>query len=208
MKAITSILLLAATATPAAAEPDVTASAAAPAPWTIGVEPRVGVTIPTSKLHAMVVGGAELDFVTPALDHKLVIGIDFAITQPSYDATASDPRIPNGMTSYTIHQTEIVLGLVGDYRFAPAGSTLVPHVGAGPVLHMLKTNETDMVAPGENTATQTKAGFELDGGVDIQAGPGLVAAEARVVYSGLDTPLTGNSNAGNIVIAAGYRIVF
>jgi hypothetical protein len=177
-------------------------------PWTMGVEPRVGVTKPTSKLGAMAVGGLEVDFATPVADHQLIVAIDFSLTQPSYSASATSAQIPGGMTTYDIHQTEVVLGLVGDYRFAAADQSLVPHAGAGPVVQMLKTNETEGVAPGENTAQQTKVGFELEGGLDIQAGPGLVAGELRVIYSGLDTPLAGGTNAGNIELAVGYRLVF
>jgi len=176
--------------------------------WTVGVEPRFGVMLPTSKLHAMAVGGVEVDLATPALDHRLGVGIDLALTQPSYDATAMDPRIPGGMTTYKIEQTEMVVGLVGTYRFADASAVLVPHVGAGPVLHLLKTNETTSVAPGENNATQTQLGLELGGGVDYRVGPGYVAGDVRFIYSNLDTPLAGSTNAGSFALALGYRFVF
>ncbi len=211
MRTICSVLFVAASVSTAAAQP---APEGAPAPgeaaaaWTAGVEPRFGVMLPTSKLHAMVVGGLEIDVALPPANHQLVLGLDLALTRPSYDATVMDPRLPGGSTTYTIHQTELVAGLTAQYRFAPAGSALVPFVGAGPMLHMLKTNETDMAAPGENTATQTKLGLELVGGLDIQAGPGLVCGEVRFLYSGLDTPLAGATNAGYIALAAGYRLVF
>ncbi|MGE5181472.1 MAG: hypothetical protein ACM31C_05400 [Acidobacteriota bacterium] len=212
MRTICSLLLVAASAGTAAAQPapeGATATSSQPATqWTAGVEPRFGVMLPTSKLRAMVVGGLEVDVALPPANHQLVLGIDLALTRPSYDATAMDPRLPGGSTSYTIHQTEVVAGLTAQYRFTPAGSPLVPFVGAGPILHMLKTNETDIAAPGENTATQTKLGLELVGGLDIQAGPGLVCGELRFLYSGLDTPLAGATNAGYIALAAGYRLVF
>ncbi len=206
MRAIILVLVSAGTAAAQPAESSGTSSSNAN--WTVGVEPRFGVMLPTSKLHAMAVGGLEVDLATPALDHKLVIGVDLALTQPSYDATAMDPRIPGGSTSYTIKQTEVVVGLTGNYRFAPASAALVPHIGAGPVLHLLKTNETTSVAPGENTATQTKVGVEVGGGVDYRVGPGYLAGDARFIYSGLDTPLAGSTNAGSFALALGYRFVF
>jgi hypothetical protein len=42
-----------------------TASGAEVFGWTLGVSPRIGVTIPTSKLGAMIVGGLELDLALP-----------------------------------------------------------------------------------------------------------------------------------------------
>jgi len=48
----------------------------------------------------------------------------------------------------------------------------------------------------------------LGGGVDLRAGPGFVVGEVRVVYSGLDNLLAGGSNAGNLVVATAYRLVF
>jgi hypothetical protein len=197
MRSITTILCITVAGATASAEP-----------WTMGVEPRFGMTIPTSKLTAMAVGGLEVDYALPVANHQLVAALDFGLTRPSYDASASDPRIPGGMTAYTIHQTEMVIGAVASYRLAPADHTLIPHVGAGPLLHLLKTNETAMLAPGENTATQTKLGVEAVLGLDYTAGPGLLAADLRFLYSGLDTPLTGGSNAGNVELAVGYRFVF
>src|SRR2546428_752710 len=64
------------------------------------------------------------------------------------------------------------------------------------------------LAPGTNTETSGKPGFELVGGVDYKLGPGRLLGEARFVYSSLDHTLTGSSNAGNVTISLGYRFVF
>lgn len=207
MRTTITILFVAAAGVPAAADPAEQASADDTA-WTVGVEPRFGVTIPTSKLSTMVVGGLEGDYALPVANHQLILALDLALTQPSYDGTVSDPRIAGGMTTYKIHQTEWVVGLVASYRFASASHALVPHIGAGPLLHMLKTNETEGAAPGENTAQQTKLGIEVVGGIDYKAGPGLIAIDVRLLYSGLDTPIAGSTNAGNLALALGYRLVF
>jgi hypothetical protein len=177
--------------------------------WMIGVEPRLGALIPTSKLKPNVVGGLELDVVTPALDHRLVVGVDVSIAEPSYTATAMSTQLPSpGLLDYTVKQLEVVVGLTANYRFAAIGS-LVPRIGVGPLLHLLKSTETTSPSySGANTAEQTKLGVEATAGVDYKAGPGFLAGDLRFLYSGLTTPLTGGSNAGSLAIAVGYRFVF
>lgn len=179
-----------------------------PKPWQIGVAPRIGFVVPTSKLGAMVVGGIEVAYALPALNHQLIIALDMSLTRPSYDASAMDPRIPNGATTYTIHETELVVGATIGYRVFGAEHALVPWGALGPVLHMLKTSETTMVAPGENTATSTELGLELAAGVDYRVGPGFVLGGARLIYSNLDHALTGDTNAGKLGLELGYRFVF
>jgi hypothetical protein len=180
----------------------------ATAGWKIGAAARLGVAIPTSKLGSMVAGGLELDVPLPVANHQLVIAFDGTLTRPSHDGSAMDPRVPGGVATYTIHQLEFVVGVMATYRFAPAGRGLVPWLGAGPIVHLLSTRETTSLSPDANTATATKLGGELGGGLDLRAGPGFVVGELRVVYSGLDNLLAGESNAGNLVIATAYRLVF
>lgn len=209
MKTLMIISVLAASSSAYADEPPAAASTSTNVEaetWKVGIEPRLGFALPTSKLGANVGGGLEVD-VAVAMQGKLVVGVDASLTQPSYSSTAMDSRIPGGMATYDIHQTELLVGATIQYRI-PASAKLVPRVGLGPALHMLKTNETNNIAPGNNTAQQTKLGLEALAGVDYKAGPGYVAGDLRLIYSGLDTPLTGSSNAGNIGLAVGYRIVF
>jgi hypothetical protein len=204
-----------ATATPApAVQADAsasvsTSSSAEPAkPWQIGIAPRLGFVVPTSKLGAMVIGGIELAYALPAVNHQLIVALDLSLTRPSYDGSAMDPRIPNGSTTYTVHETEMVVGATLGYRVFGAEHALVPWGALGPVLHMLKTSETTMLAPGDNTATSTELGLELAAGVDYRVGPGFVLGGARLIYSNLDHVLTGDTNAGKLGFEVGYRFVF
>ncbi len=178
------------------------------APWSIAIAPRIGVTVPTSKLGPMVVGGLDVAVPLPVAHHQLVLAFDLALTRPGHDDTVMDARIPGGMGSYAIHQLEMVVGVIASYRVFPAGHRVVPWFGAGPILHLLKTTEASSLAPADNTATSTELGIELGGGVDYRTGPGFLVGDVRVVYSKLDNLLTGASNAGNLVLAAGYRFVF
>lgn len=206
MRAICSLLVLAAALPAAHADPApaVTAEASAPAPWSFGVEPRFGAVLPTSKLGAFVVGGLELDKAFG----RLGIAADLSLTRPSFDSSVMDARLPGGSATYAIHQTEMVIGLLATYRLLPDDRAIVPRIGAGPVLQLLRSSETTSAAPGTNTAQQTKLGVEVTAGVDHRLGPGFLAGDVRFVYSGLDTMLTGSSNAGSIALAVGYRFVF
>jgi hypothetical protein len=177
-------------------------------PWSFGIEPRVGAMIPTSKLGANVTGGVEFDVATPVADHRLTIGLDASFARPSYSSSAMSMQLPSTL-DYSVQQLEVLVGLTANYRFLDATHQLVPRVGAGPVLHMLRTTEDTMPAyAGSNQSQQTKPGFEATFGVDYAAGPGFLAGDLRFIYSSLDTPLTGSSNAGSLSIAVGYRLVF
>jgi hypothetical protein len=176
-------------------------------PWSFGVAASVGVTVPTSDLGAMVIGGLELDFALPVLDRRLLIALTATLTRPATSGSGTDPRV-GGAYDYDLAVTELKLGLDLVYRFFTAEKTIVPYLGAGPLLHFLKSTETTTLAPGDNTEQDTAIGFEVVGGVDFRLGPGLLLAEVRYAYSKLDHLWTGESNVGNVVIAVGYRLVF
>lgn len=206
--ALSSLLLIPAVAAAQPAPTTVTATTEPAAKtWTVGVAPRVGLVAPTSKLGLMVIGGVQLDVATPALDHRLLIGIDASLTRPSHDGTVMDPRLP-GMADYTIHETEMVVALLATLRLAGPEKPLVPWVAAGPMLHMLRTTETTTIAPGDNTEVSTEPGVEVAGGADFAAGPGYLGGDLRAAYSKLDHSLTGNTNAGKVAVTLSYRFVF
>lgn len=177
-------------------------------PWSFGIEPRIGAILPTSKLGANVTGGVELDVATPVADHQLTIGLDASFARPSYSSSATSMQLPSTL-DYTVDQLEVLVGLTANYRFFDSTHQLVPRIGAGPMVQMLRTTESTMPAyAGSNNAQQTKPGFEATVGVDYAVGPGFLAGDLRFIYSSLDTPLTGSSNAGSLSLAVGYRFVF
>src|SRR5689334_16561839 len=131
-------------------------------PWTLAVAPRFGLVAPTSKLGLMVIGGIQVDFATPALDRRLLVGLDGSITRPSHDGSVMDPRIP-GPATYSIGETEMAFALLATLRLAGPDKPLVPWISAGPMLHLLHTNESTSIAPGDNTERSTELGLELAG---------------------------------------------
>lgn len=202
------------TATPAPAAtpaPETTATVEAPSaskPWMFGLAPRVGLTVPTSKLGAFVVGGLEINIATPVAAHRLVVMLDASYTRPSYSSSVMDGRIPGGMASYTIKEDELKLSAGAIYRLFGSEHKLIPFFGAAVVWHMLRSNETNGIAPGTNTSQSDHPGFELMGGADLELGPGYAVGELRFPYSRLRHYLAGSTNAGNIELSLGYRIVF
>ncbi len=209
MRTLAILAALAASSGPALAQTTTVEATvvAAPAPWTVGIAPSVGLTVPTSKLGATVVGGLELDLALPVLEHRLVVALDASIARPSHSGSGTDARV-GGSYSYDLDVTELKLGLDLIFRFFSADRPIVPYLGVGPILHLLKTTETTDLAPGENSEQNTKVGVEFVGGVDFRLGPGLLLAEVRYVYSALDHLWTGETNAGNLTISVGYRFVF
>lgn len=175
--------------------------------WSFGIAPRLAMTVPTSRLNAMIVGGLELAAVLPVADRRLVVALDFTITRPSYDGSGTDPRV-NGSYTYTVKEREVKIGLDAIFRFFNTSKKLVPYAGAGPVIHLLQTTETASFAPRDNMEQSTKLGFEIVGGADYRVGPGMLLAELRVLYSDLDHLFTGDTNAGNVMFGVGYRFVF
>jgi hypothetical protein len=183
---------------------------AAPEPqhaWSFGIAPSVGLTVPTSALGPFVIGGLELDFALPVLDKRLVVALDASLTRPGKSGSGTDARV-GGAYDYDLKVTELKLGLDLVFRFFGADRPLVPYLGVGPIVHLLKSTETSTLAPGENSAQGTKYGVEVVGGVDYRLGPGLLLGEVRYVYSALDHLWTGSSNAGSVSLSVGYRLVF
>lgn len=178
---------------------------AAPAP-AVGITPTMGMNVPTSQLGLFVVGGLELDVFLPVADHRLVLALGGTITRPSHDGKGTDPR--TGDYTFTVRETELKVGLDVVWRFFTEERALVPYAGLGPILHMLRSTETNSLGPGQNTGQSTKPGFELVGGADYKVGPGRLLAEARLVYSTLDHQISGDTNAGNVIVSVGYRLLF
>jgi hypothetical protein len=218
MRALVSFAALSLLAAPVVAQEPVVEVVPEPAPaavvvveappaWSFGLAATVGVTVPTSDLGAMVVGGLELDVALPVLDRRLVLALSATLTRPSVSGSGSDPRV-GGAYDYDVAVTELKLGLDLVYRFFTAERRFVPYLGAGPLVHFLKSTESTNLAPGDNTEQGAAIGFEALLGVDFRLGPGLLLGEARYVWSKLDHLWTGDSNAGNVVIAVGYRFVF
>jgi hypothetical protein len=177
------------------------------APWNLSVAPRIGLAVPTSKLSPFVSMGLELGYRLPALDGHLVVVGDVAYTRPGHSATVNDARV-GGDAGYEIDESELKLGIGAAYRLFDDSRKLSPWGGASLIMQRLQSTETNDLAPGENTATDTRFGAEIAVGADYRLGPGYLLGELRLPFTDLDDLITGNSNAGNVNLSVGYRLVF
>jgi opacity protein-like surface antigen len=172
------------------------------------VAPRIGLDIPTSKLNPFLVAAVEFDVFLPVLDNRLVLALDFSFTYPREDGSGNDPRI-GGSYDWETKVLELKWALDVIWRFFDDSHTLIPYAGLGPVIQYLSTKQTTSIpGSGENTERNAEFGFEILGGLDWQLGPGYLFGDLRFVFTKLDHRFTGDINAGNVTICAGYRFVF
>ena len=180
-------------------------------PWDLSVAPRLGLTIPTSRLSPFVGVGVELGYrppiSAPALAGHLLVVADISYTRPGRSASVSDPRV-GGDAGFEIDESELKLGIGAAYRLFDDSARLSPWGGGSLIMQRLTSTETNDLAPGENTSSDTRFGAELAFGADYKLGPGYLLGEARIPFTDLHDLITGNSNAGNVNLSAGYRFIF
>lgn len=172
-----------------------------------GIAPRVGLDIPTSELKPFVVAALEVDLFLPVLDRRLVAALDFSFTYPRTDGQGNDPRV-GGDYTYDIKVLELKWALDVIFRFFDDTHTIIPFAGVGFALQYLKTTQETSFDSAENTEHNAEPGFEILGGADFKLGPGYIFGDVRFVFTKLDHKFTGDTNAGNVTICAGYRFVF
>jgi hypothetical protein len=175
--------------------------------WGFGVAPRVGLDIPTSELKPFVVAALELDLFLPVLDRRLLAAFDFSFTYPRTDGEGNDARV-GGDYDYDIKVLELKFALDVIFRFFDDTHKIIQFAGLGFALQYLKTTQETSFDSAENTEHNAEPGFEILGGVDFELGPGYVFGDVRFVFTKLDHKFTGDTNAGNVTICAGYRFVF
>jgi len=176
-------------------------------PIRLGLAPRVGLDVPTSDLDPFLVAALEVDVFLPVLDRRLVLALDLSFTMPRHSGSGSDPRI-GGEYRYELEVLQLKAALDIVFRLASNESMPIPFVGVGPICQYVRAVQTTSIAAGENTEWSLEPGFEVLAGLDIPLGPGFVLFEVRYVFSALAHRLTGDTNAGNVTTAAGYRFVF
>jgi hypothetical protein len=189
--------------------PPAATAAARPAP-SFTLAPRVGVVIPTSGLGRTVTGGLEIGYLLPVLDHRLALVLDVLAAQPTAHGRVTDPRLP-AATPYDVKlsETEVMVTLAAVVRFLTADRPLVPYAGVGPTLFLLHLREDNAFDPTQhNLEESTKLGVTAMGGLDVRLGPGRLFGEARFLYGVANHRLSGDLTLGNVVLTAGYRLLW
>jgi len=176
-------------------------------PTRFGLAARAGLDVPTADLGPFLVAALEVDLFLPVPNRRLALALDLSFTRPGHSGRGSDPRI-GGEYTYELHVLELKAGLDVVVRLADDGATVIPLVGLGPVCQFLHTTQTTSITGGENTEWTFEPGFEVLVGLDVPLGPGYLLFDFRYVFSDLDHRFTGDTNAGNVTTAIGYRVVF
>jgi hypothetical protein len=175
--------------------------------WLLGLAPRIGLGIPTSKLGPTVIAGLEVDVFLPVLDRRLLLAAEFSITRPKHEGAGSDPRV-GGDYEYTMRvlMHKVAVDLI--FRFFERDRRIVPFVGLGPALLVATTVQRSSFDPSENEERSVEFGGEVLGGADLRIGPGALFVELRCALTGLDQRFTGETNGGVLSLSVGYRFVF
>ena len=172
-----------------------------------GIAPRIGLDVPTSDLDPFMVAALELDFFLPIWNRRIALAVDLSFTRPSHSGRGFDPRI-GGEYRYEVDVLQLKGALDLVFRFAERETTPIPFMGLGAVCQYILTEQTTTIAAGENTEWSFEPGFEVLAGLDIALGPGFILFDIRYVFTDLRHRFTGDTNAGNVTTAAGYRLIF
>lgn len=152
----------------------------------------------------------EGGYLLPFVNRMFGIVGSFALSTPQTTGTISDPRVPGGSYSYNQTTQQFQLGLTFLAK-VPLGR-LVPYVGIGPRLFVVRTPSGGMAAAGteipQTTELSQEVGVGVPLGLDVLLGPGRVFVELQLLYAASSQLSTGPGSFGSMTAAAGYRFVF
>jgi hypothetical protein len=182
----------------------------------LGLKAGAGIGAPLSELGPTFVGEVELGYALPLpepIGRSLELFTAGAYLAPATEGRAAmaDPRLPgDGTFTYEVTARAVVLTLGARYRVPLAGETIAPYLAAGGRLYLLRTEiegEVSGQALGATDETASTFGLHLGAGVDIRFGPGALLIEAQLGYAPLDGYVMRDTNAGALVLLAGYRFM-
>jgi opacity protein-like surface antigen len=175
------------------------------------VGPHVGGQYPAfSDLGFWGMFGLEIGYQPPIDGRPLEIAVIGRYTQPGAEGSGEDPSLGDGGAEYSweLTQRQLILDLVGIYRFRGVSESLHPYAMAGPRMNLMRAKlsaEGNGADFGETRETNTEYGFVVGGGMDYRLGPGTLFGELKFGWTQLDQTLTGPSNTGSFVLDLGYR---
>lgn len=174
---------------------------------------KVGAFLPQafqSQLDTSFFLELEGGYLLPFVNRMFGIVGSFAVSMPQTKNTISDPRVPGGSYSYdqTTQQFQLGLSFVAK---VPIGR-LVPYVGIGPRLFIVRTPSSGSAADGtaipQTTELSQEVGVGVPLGLDFLLGPGRLFVELQLLYAASSQQSTGPGSFGSMTAAAGYRFVF
>ncbi len=180
-------------------------------PDTLALEAGASFPQVYTGLDTFFVVGAQVGFLLPTPDQRLalVAGVDYSLSRSS--GAGSDSRLPgDGSYSFdlTLHRILFDLGLL--IRFLPPKSELnfYAELDVRIAIYHAEVSGEATSPLGIDKDTSFGVGAGLAGGVEWALGPGALAAELGIGFTGLDQSLTGISSAGGPSIRVGYHLFF
>lgn len=169
---------------------------------------KLGGIAPLDGLSPFASVGVEVGYVLPAADHHIAVGLVVDYTQPTARGTEMDPRVTGGTYTWQLTEQELGVMPIVLYRARPMGA-ITPYAGLGPRLLFTRSTVEDDGAPTIEATEEvsTEFGFGVPVGGELRLGPGRLTGELLLQYGTLDHTATGDTHAGAISLAIGYRMI-
>ncbi len=177
--------------------------------WVVGL--HVGPAFALSPLNTAFQPRLEFAVELPFAGRRLRPFLTAAWSKPVAEGSAEDDRLPSGSSDYRLDQTLLTLGLGAWVALLPPERRVVPEVGVGPEVFLLRsrvTGSSDGAAFPESREQYTRVGALVAAGARFGLGPGELAAHLSWHGAKLDGLVTGDSNAMQVGASVGYRLVF
>lgn len=121
----------------------------------------------------------------------------------------TDPRVNGGSYAWELNEQTLVFFPWAMYRITSLGR-VVPFVGIGPRVYLLRSNIQGTAAGGplpETKEQSTELGLGIPFGAEFKLGPGALLGELLLEYGPLKHRITGSSNTGALTLFLGYRFL-
>jgi hypothetical protein len=173
---------------------------------------HLGPAFALSPLSTSVVPRLEVGVELPWAQRRIRPFLTVAHSRPIHVGTQDDDRVEGGSWSHDLRQSEWTFALGGWVALLEPGTApAIPEVAIAPEI-FLQRSRINGEAGGadfpESREYYGKGGVLLAAGARYPVGPGEAAAHLTWHTSKLDGVVTGDSTAMQLMLTAGYRLVF
>lgn len=150
----------------------------------------------------------EAGYMLPYLRRLLSLTASVSLSDPGLEGGASDPRVSGGAYTYSAHQLQLQFGLTAWARVSLG--RVVPYVGLGPRLWLVRTASTGQAAAAsflDTSETSSEIGLAVPLGLELILGPGRAFVEGQLHYAPTAQRSSGESSLGAVLLGVGYRLV-
>jgi hypothetical protein len=171
-----------------------------------GANAKIGVLVPTNKLHTTYVIGIELRERFPFLKRMLGVAAEVAYFQPQLSGGSTSDLLAGQSYSYNATTRAVQLAVDAMF-FLPLRLPVDFYAAVGYSAFFYQVTAVTTAAGAKMTTSEisTNHGVRLRGGALWKfKAPLYVAAEVIYHYAGFNYAITGNQNAGAVLFNAGF----